>query len=266
MSHVVDIAKLLKYHREGNISTFTLCTEIEEDLSSHLDIRVELTNDTVSSTTETFIATLLPIKTENGYRLEYLIDKKAIGSTIVTDEDVRDAILALHEAEDTILLSFQKELSKIPYCDLTLHDVLSIYLKIYKMTLDALPTEIKGKISEYKLIDLKAIDDAIEYMVVTTEPVERIIESLTVKNILPDEFIKAAKNMVQSDVKTKIVIGDHVPSVNLLQTTFGHSSDEDDIFSGGVQIKEKLNESVVERISKYNTNLEEDYALDLKSN
>lgn len=239
------IELLLKYYKDGTLTKFALCSGIQTALAGNIRTNVSITSDSVTQTNSTFVAAIMPIKTEAGYRVEYLIDKKALGADAVSNTDIANCLYSLKEHEVEIVSAFQKELAQIKYCDFALSDAIRIYTQMMRLSVAALPYDFKVKAEALELIDIDAIDKAIEKIYTADEPIEHIIEGLTVKGILPDAFIKEAKGMVDHRTVTRIVIGDSKPSINILQSTFGHSAEEDDIFSGGIQMKENaaLNES-----------------------
>ena len=245
------IELLLKYYKDGTLTEFALCSGIQSALAGHIRTNVSITSDTVTQTNSTFVVAIMPIKTEAGYRVEYLIDRKALGADAVSNSDIARCLYSLKEHEVEIISTFQKELAKIKYCDFALSDAIRIYTQMMRLSVAALPYDFKVKAEALELIDVNAIDIAIEKIYNAEEPIERIIEELAVNGILPDAFIKEAKGMVDHRTATRVVIGDSKPSINILQNTFGHSAEDDDIFSGGIQIKE-------------NAALNENYALNKK--
>jgi len=247
-----NIPLLIKYYKEGKISEFTLCSELSDILSDENYANIILTKDTVSATTNSFVAALMPEKGNNGLKVNYVIDKKAVASDIVTDEDVANCLLALKTNAQNILAAYIKELNQVKMVDFALSDAVLIYSKIFRMSVNSFSEEFKAKAKEINLIKYDEIDDAITKMQTDISNVNQVIECLLVNDLIPDVFIDTAKEMVTNQTKTRITIGDALPSTNIMQSKFNHTPEEDDIFSGGVQIKEKLNESNHETIFKGN--------------
>ena len=236
-----NLAVLIKYYKVGKVTEFTLCSEIEEYLSTTLRTQVEISKGVHNAT---YVVALLPIKTETGYKVKYIIDKAAIDSPYLTEEDIVDSLDCLKYAEQEILRALHKELSVLKYNEAGLSELLASYLRVFRIGQSALPVSVKEKVIKNKMMDPYLIDSYIEKLEGYTEKLSNIIEELGVKNVVPTQFIDAAKNMMKSQCERRTVIGDPgVPEVNSLNTILGHGGEEDDIFSGGIEVKEPIMES-----------------------
>ena len=236
-----NLAVLIKYYKVGKVTEFTLCSEIEEYLSTTLRTQVEISKGTHNAT---YVVALLPIKTETGYKVKYIIDKAAIDSPYITEEDIVDSLDCLKYAEQEILRALHKELSVLKYNEAGLSELLASYLRVFRIGQSALPVSVKEKVIKNKMMDPSLVDVYIEKLEGYTDKLSNIIEELGVKNVITMQFIDAAKKMMNSQCERRTVIGDPgVPEVNSLNAILGHTGDEDSIFDGGIEVKEPIMES-----------------------
>lgn len=236
-----NLAVLIKYYKVGKVTEFTLCSEIEEYLSTTLRTQVEISKGTHNAT---YVVALLPIKTETGYKVKYIIDKAAIDSPYLTEEDIVDSLDCLKYAEQEILRALHKELSVLKYNEAGLSELLASYLRVFRIGQSALPVSVKEKVIKNKMMDPSLVDTYIEKLEGYTDKLSNIIEELGVRNVVPTQFIDAAKKLMNAQVERRAVIGDPgTPELNSLNTILGHTGDEDSIFSGGIEVKEPIMES-----------------------
>ena len=236
-----NLAVLIKYYKVGKVTEFTLCSEIEEYLSTTLRTQVEISKGAHNAT---YVVALLPIKTETGYKVKYIIDKAAIDSPYLTEEDIVDSLDCLKYAEQEILRALHKELSVLKYNEAGLSELLASYLRVFRIGQSALPVSVKEKVIKNKMMDPSLVDVYIEKLEGYTDKLSNIIEELGVRNVVPTQFIDAAKKLMNAQVERRAVIGDPgTPELNSLNTILGHTGDEDSIFNGGIEVKEPIMES-----------------------
>lgn len=236
-----NLSILFKYYKEGKVTEFTLCSEIEDYLSTNLRTKVEIAK---GSSSTSYIVAFLPIKTDVGYKVKYIIDKAALDTNFISDDDIVACLDNLKDAEQQILMAFHKELSVMKYNEVGLSELLASYLKIFRMGQSVLPYSVKEKAIKNKILDTSLVDSYIEKLETYSERLSVIIEELGVKKVVPAEFIDAAKNLISYQVERRVVVGDPgVPNLNQLNTLLGHDASVDDIFSGGIEIKEPLHEN-----------------------
>lgn len=225
---VKNLELLFNYYKEGKVSEFTLCSELEDYLQTNLRTQVVIETETSGSSASSFVAALLPIKTDIGYKVQYLIDKKAINSNLINVNEIIEILDFLKNSEQKVLAAFRKELQLIPDGNMTVRDALIIYTKIYRMCLDAYPYNIRQKLYTNKLLDSDAIDEEIEKLMNYVDKTEHIIETLIIKDIVPVMFVDEAKKLANHDVACKIILGgDNEPDLNVLETKFGRTIDAD---------------------------------------
>lgn len=225
---VKKLELLFNYYKEGKVSEFTLCSELEDYLQTNLRTQVVIETETSGSSASSFVAALLPIKTDVGYKVQYLIDKKAINSNLINVNEIIEILDFLKNSEQKVLAAFRKELQLIPDGNMTVRDALIIYTKIYRMCLDAYPYNIRQKLYTNKLLDSDAIDEEIEKLMNYVDKTEHIIETLIIKDIVPVMFVDEAKKLANHDVACKIILGgDNEPDLNVLETKFGRTIDAD---------------------------------------
>lgn len=225
---VKNLELLFNYYKEGKVSEFTLCSELEDYLQTNLRTQVVIETETSGSSASSFVAALLPIKTDVGYKVQYLIDKKAINSNLINVNEIIEILDFLKNSEQKVLAAFRKELQLIPDGNMTVRDALIIYTKIYRMCLDAYPYNIRQKLYTNKLLDSDAIDEEIEKLMNYVDKTEHIIETLIIKDIVPVMFVDEAKKLANHDVACKIILGgDNEPDLNVLETKFGRTIDAD---------------------------------------
>ena len=73
-----DLELVFKYYKVGKITEFTLCSELEEYLETNLRTQVIINSEAKGSASNSFIVALLPVRSENGYKVKYIIDKKVL--------------------------------------------------------------------------------------------------------------------------------------------------------------------------------------------
>ena len=225
---VKNLELLFTYYKEGKISEFTLCSELEDYLQTNLRTKVIIETETSGSSASSFVAAILPIKTDIGYKVQYIIDKKAINSNLIETKEIIEILDFLKNAEQKVIASFRKELQMIPDNSMTVRDALIIYTKMYRMCLDAYPYPVRQKLHNNHLLDVDAIDANIDKLMDYNEKTEHIIETLLIKDIVPLLFVEEAKKLAKHDVARKIVLGtESEPDLNVLETKFGRTLDSD---------------------------------------
>ena len=198
-----DLELVFKYYKAGKITEFTLCSELEEYLETNLRTQVIINSESKGSASNSFIVALLPVRSENGYKVKYIIDKKVLDSQTITF----------------------KELKQIADVEMSLRDALIVYSKIYRMCLDAFPYDILQKAKRENVLDIDRIDETIEKLMGFDEKTEYIIETLVINNMLPVQFIEEAKKLVFDECGRKVVIGDSLtPDENILAYEMGNEN------------------------------------------
>ena len=219
-----NIELIFKYYTEGKLSEYTFCSELEDYLDSGLRTRVTLASD-LGGVSSSFVVALLPIKTDAGYKVEYILDKKMIKSNSVTHEELIEAIDSLKYGEQKILSMFKEELKMIPDVDLTVRDTLAIYTKLYLRELDFLPSTLKAKLIEKNILKEDLVKLTLDKLMGFADRTDQIIEKIKVDDILPDRLIDEAERLVSHDVSVRIVLGDNEPSLNTLESQFDKYKD-----------------------------------------
>ena len=220
-----DLELVFKYYKAGKITEFTLCSELEEYLETNLRTQVIINSEAKGSASNSFIVALLPVRSENGYKVKYIIDKKVLDSQTITFKELICILDCLKNDEQKILAAFRHELKQIADVEMSLRDALIVYSKIYRMCLDAFPYDILQKAKRENVLDIDRIDETIEKLMGFDEKTEYIIETLVINNMLPVQFIEEAKKLVFDECGRKVVIGDSLtPDENILAYEMGNEN------------------------------------------
>ena len=222
-----NLELLFNYYKEGKISEFTLCGELEDYLESGVRTKVTIDGQGNGSANTSFILGFLPIRTDAGYRVEYLIDKKSINTTAITNADLIEIIDYVKHDEQKLLTIFKEELKRIPEADMTVRDALIVYTKVYRAGLDSYPFQVKEKLEKANLLNIDLIDANIDKLMGFDERTDHIIEALVVNNVLPIKFIDEAKKLASNSVALSVKIGSDEPDLNTLEIQFGRKQDSD---------------------------------------
>lgn len=219
-----NLELLFNYYKEGKITEYTLCSELEDHLQTNLRTKVIIDTENSGAASSSFVVALIPIRTDAGYKVEYVIDKKILQVNTLTAAEVIEIIEFVKNEEQRILSVFLKELKKIPDVDMTLRDALIIYTKIYRMCLDAYPYQVRNKLANLKLLDTELIDNNIDKLMGFDERTEHIIEALVVNNIIPNNYIIEARKLAyHSNEANQLLSNDTFPSVNTMEVKFGRT-------------------------------------------
>lgn len=208
---------LFKYYKEGKITAFTLCSELEEWMDPVTRIQFVISGDAPN-----FVVGVIPIKTDAGYKIQYVLNGNILKNNVLSSEEILEILSALKSNEYRFIKAFNDELKQIADVEITTRDVIQIYLKIYRMCIDKGYGTALYKIIDQKQMDL--IDNTIVALEEFTESTEQIIENICVKGVCPVEYVEAAKKFVCSGGNVRrIVLGnEEMPDENLLVYEMGN--------------------------------------------
>ena len=213
----MDLSLIIKLYRDGKINEYLFSSEIEEKVQSNVRAVVKVFNSK-----EPTVISLMPIKSESAYKLVYLVNKAILEADTFTTEEVARMIESLYASEQEVLMLFRRKLKELSFDQLTVSELLSIYLAVYEKSFKSLPIDIQTKARELKMYNDEDIESYAERLAYLNEPIERIIEGLSVKATLPEPYIEETKKQLGSPMKTQYVIGsDSVPEMNTLEARMG---------------------------------------------
>lgn len=190
---MVDVITLVKMYRDGHITDYSLCSEIQNNLKMQCRTNVYVGTDATATSPCSFLVSCLPIKTNTGYRLDIILDKRMLSGSAIKPEEISRMIEAVMAHGESVVFELNRELSKMKLIDLPLSDLIKLYLRIYKKSLSILPQDIVERANSAKIINARELDSYILSLEDSYPKVSEIIETIAIKDLMPIQFVDAAK-------------------------------------------------------------------------
>lgn len=196
-----NLENVVNLYRNGKITQYVLEKELTNAVQGIIPASVKIVKDPGSTNTTFGIATV-PNKSGKIFSVEYLIDYNAINGFLTVKENLE---LLFRETRNTqkILSAYAKFLAIKKGMEIPYSEAVIFFLGLYKMTLLNFSEELRTKLLSLKsLPEIRKIEEEIEKLENGTEKVEIVLERLIVEDLVPKEFIEAAKELSRSTINT----------------------------------------------------------------
>jgi len=196
-----NLENLIKLYKEQKITQYVLEKELTQAVQKNVRCSVKIEDDIKKNTNTTFGITTLPeLKNKNLYAT-YLIDKNLI-QNFLTEEEI--LLFLFNETRNTqnILSALTRFCNEKKDMEMTVRDVLQLFLRIYSISLNNIPLILKEKFSQLNV--LSTFED-VRQIIIDLEnddiDLEEIIEKIKTKDIIPHLFIEKAKELSRKSLK-----------------------------------------------------------------